>query len=231
MPELLSKRIQEILIDLKWTKETLAEKSGLPCETIKNIYYGRTVDPKVSTVLAISEATGYSINCLMGKCEYSSSEKNLIKNYRACGENGKSLIDLVATYEAGAIKCERESLDKHLIPCLVPHGEIYKGILYDSCDTIEIETSVREAYFAIRITSNDLAPRYCKGDTILLQNRFPKNEETAAFFRGERVYIRRFIEENGQYRLRCIHNLDNDILVRRMDEIDYIGTCCGIIRN
>ena len=36
----LSKRLQEILITLDWTKEQLAEESGLPLETIKNIYYG-----------------------------------------------------------------------------------------------------------------------------------------------------------------------------------------------
>ena len=46
--KILSRRLQEILIDLNWTKEMLAEKSGLPFETIKNIYYGRTPDPKVS---------------------------------------------------------------------------------------------------------------------------------------------------------------------------------------
>lgn len=229
--QILSRRLQEILIDLNWTKEMLAEKSGLPLETVKNIYYGRTHDPKVSTVMAIADATGHSMNCLMGKCPHTSKEKVIIRNYRSCGEHGKALIELVAKYEAGSIKSERESTEKHLIPCILPYGDIFKGIIYDTCETIEIETGVPEAYFAIKMTHNDLAPKYCKGDIILFENRFPSHEESAAFLRGDRAYIRKFVEENGQYRLRCLHNRDEDIVVKRMDEIDYIGTCCGVIRT
>ena len=113
---------------------------------------------------------------------------------------------------------------------MLPRGDIYKGILYDACETIEIETSVADAYLAIQMTSNDLAPKYCKDDIILFENRFPRHEECAAFLRGDRAYIRRFIEENGQYRLKCLHNRDEDIVVKRMDEVEYIGTCCGVIR-
>ncbi len=229
--QILSKRIQEILIDLKWTKETLAEKSGLPVETIKNIYYGRTPDPKVSTVMAIADATGYSMNCLMGKCPHTAKEKVILRNYRSCGVHGKALIELVAKYEAGSVKSERESATKHIIPCMMPYGDMTKGIFYDACETIEIETSVPEAYIAIQIINNEFAPKYCKDDIVLFENRFPKHEETAAFLRGDRVYIRRFIEEDGHYRLKCLHKKDDDIVVKRLDEIDYIGTCCGVIRT
>ena len=229
--QLLSKRLQEILIDLDWSKETLAEKSGLPLETVKNIYYGKTADPKVSTVLAISEATGHSMNCLMGKCAHTAQEKALLRNYRTCGTHGKSLIELIAKYEACSVKNEREAINKHLIPCLLPHGDIHKGIVYDTCETIEIETSVPEAYIAIKMTGNDLSPKYCKGDIILLENRFPGNGEYASFFRGDRLYIRKYIEEKGFYRLKCLHNRDTDILLKRMDEVQYVGTCCGVVRK
>ena len=229
--QILSKRIQEILIDLKWTKEMLAEKSGLPFETVKNIYYGRTPDPKVSTIMAIAEATGHSMNCLMGKCPHTPKERAILRNYRACGEHGRSLIELVAKYEAGSVKTERESNTKHMIPCMMPYGDMAKGIFYDACETVEIETAIPEAYIAIKIISNDFAPKYCKGDVVLFENRFPKHEETASFLRGDRVYIRRFLEEDGQYRLKCLHQKAADIVVKRLDEIDYIGTCCGVIRS
>ena len=229
--QILSKRLQEILIDLNWTKEMLAEKSGLPVETVKNIYYGKTADPKVSTVLAIAEATGHSINCLMGKCPHTPQEKAILRSYRTCGPHGKSLIELIAKYEAGAVKSERESTEKHLIPCLLPHGEIRKGIIYDTCETIEIETTTPEAYVSIQMTNNDLAPKYCKNDIILLENRFPTNGEYASFFRNDRLYIRKFIEEDGFYRLKCLHNQGTDMILRRMDEVQYVGTCCGVVRQ
>jgi len=228
--QIISKRLHEILDELGWTKETLADKSGLPLETIRNIYYGKTPDPKVSTVLAIAEATGHSMNCLMGKCPHTPAEKVILRNYRSCGPHGKAIIELIAKYEAGSVKSEREAFDKHMIPCLLPHGDIHKGIIYDTCETVEIETSTPEAYIAIQMTSNDLAPKFCKGDVILLENRFPANGEYSAFFRGDRVYIRKFIEEDKQYRLKCLHNHDTDIILKRMDEVQYVGTCCGVVR-
>ena len=229
--QILSRRIREILISMEWSKEKLAEKSGLPLETVKNIYYGRTVNPTVSTVLAISNATGHSMNCLMGQCPNTPNENAILRNYRACGPRGKNLIELIAKYEAGSVKSEREATDKHLIPCLLPHGDIHRGIIYDTCESIEIETSTPEAYISIRMTSNDLAPKYCKNDIILLENRFPANGECAAFFQHDRLYIRQFTEENSLYRLKCLHNRGADIVLRRMDEIQYVGTCCGVIRQ
>lgn len=228
--KLLSDRMKEIMNDLGMTKEQLAEKSGLPLETIRNIYYGKTADPKISTVMAIADATGHSINCLMGKCPHTVEEKVILKNYRTCGKHGKSLIELVAKYEAGAVKSEREAVNKHMIPCLLPHGDIHKGIVYDTCETVEIETVYDEAYISIQMTSNALAPKYCKGDIILIENRFPHNGEYAAFFRGDRVFIRKFIEEEKQYRLKCLHRMDDDIIVKRMDEVHYIGTICEVVR-
>ncbi len=228
--KVLSDRLKDVMNQLGWTKEKLAEESGLPLETIRNIYYGKTADPKISTVMAIADATGHSINCLMGKCPHSVEEKTILRNYRVCGRHGKSLIELVAKYEAGAVMAEREAMGRHMIPCLLPHGDIHKGIVYDTCETIEMETSYADAYIAIQMTSNALAPKFCKDDIILIENRFPNNGEYGAFFRGDRVYIRKFIEEGKNYRLKCLHNMDGDIILQRMDEVQYIGTCCSVVR-
>ena len=228
---LLSNRLKDIMNELGWSKELLAEKSGLPLETIRNIYYGKTADPKISTVMAIADATGHSINCLMGKCPHTIEEKMILKNYRTCGKHGKSLIELVAKYEAGAVRFERESLKRHMIPCLLPHGDIHKGIVYDTCETVEIETTYDEAYISIQLTSNALAPKYCKDDVILIENRFPNNGEYAVFFKGDRLYIRKFIEEEKQYRLKCLHKMGEDIILKRMDEAQYVGTICEVVRG
>jgi SOS-response transcriptional repressor LexA len=137
---------------------------------------------------------------------------------------------LIAKYEAGAIKNDREGLDQHTIPCIVPHGEIRKGIIYDLCETVEIKTSIKKAFIAVEMTDNDLAPVYCKGDIILFEDRFPESGEVAAFFNADRAYIRKFIEENGQYRLKSLFPQGEDIILKRMDCSKYIGTCVGVIR-
>lgn len=228
---MLSERLRQLLNERKISVNEFAEMCDVPQETIRNIYYGKSGDPKLSTALKIAEALEMSVNCLVGKCPHTAEERAIIHNYRNCGKHGKSIIELIARYEASAMKVERDRIGKHKIPCYVPQTDIRKGIIFELCDTIEIETTIPEAFLGIQMTNNDLAPSYCKGDTVLLENRFPINGEVAVFYKKDRAYIRKFLEENGQYRLKCLHRFDEDIIVKRMDEMEYIGTCVGVLRT
>jgi len=228
---MLGERLRTLLPERGLTVAEFAKMCDLPLETVRNIYYGKSIDPKLSTAVKMADALNLSVNCLMGKCQHTPQERVLLRNYRECGQHGKSIIELIARYEAGAVKGERNSITKHKIPCIIPHGSIQHGIIYDTCETVEIETTVPEAYIAIEMINNDLAPIYCKGDIILFEDRFPNHGECASFFRKDRAYIRRFLEENGTYRLQCLHKHSEDMVFKRMDEVEYIGTCIGAIRT
>lgn len=227
---MLGERLRQLLPERGMSIAEFAAKCDLPLETVKNIYYGKSVDPKLSTAAKMADALNLSVNCLMGKCQHTPKEKILLRNYRECGQHGKSIIELIAKYEAGAIKNERDSKGLHKVPCLIPHGDIHKGIIYDTCETVEMEVATPEAYTAIKMISNDLAPIYCKGDVILIENRFPDHGEYGAFIQNGRAYIRRFIEEDGKYRLQCLHKHGDDLVFKRMDEVEYIGTCIEAVR-
>ncbi len=224
-------RLREILVSRGLSIGEFAEMCGLPLETVRNVYYGKTTDPKISTVLQMASALNLSVNCFMGQCSHTMEERVLLQHFRACGNHGKSLILLTAKYEAMLAKEAREAMHKHKIPCMIPHGDVSDGIDYDKCETVEVETSMQKAFVAFKMISNDFVPTYCKGDTILLENRFPSNGEYAIFYLNGRAYIRKYIEEDRQYRLKCLHNRGEDIVLKRMDEIEYIGTCCGVIRD
>ena len=56
------------------------------------------------------------------------------------------------------------------------------------------------------------------------------NGEFAVFYVNEKAYIRKFVEEKDEYRLRCIHDVFDDIVLKRMDEVEYVGTCIGVVR-
>lgn len=228
---MLCERLRQLTNEKGWSLQQLAEISDLPLETVRNIYYGKTPDPKISTVMKLAKSFNLTVNCLMGQCSHTPQERAILINYRNCGKHGKSIIELISRYEASAMKKEREKDGRHMIPCIVPEGTVSHGIIYDMCETVEIETDVKEAYIAIRMVSNDLAPTYCKGDILLFENRFPKHGEKAAFYNGDRIYIRRYLEEENQYCLKCLHNCDVDIILKRMDEIDYIGTCVDVVRD
>lgn len=228
---MISERLRTLLSERNLSINAFAEMCDLPIETVRNVYYGKTTDPKLSTALKMATALNLSINCLLGKCSHSVPEQILIRNYRDCGKHGKSIIELVAKYEAGSIKADRESVGKHKIHGIIPRGGVRNGIVYETCEQIEIETSVKDAYFAIQMTNNDFAPKFCKDDILLFENRFPNNEEMAAFLKADRIYIRKYIEEGKQYRLKCLHAYGEDIILNRLDGIDYIGAIVGVVRD
>lgn len=228
---MLRERFITLLAEKDWSLEYFSEISRVPFETAKNIKLGKTTNPRLDTIEKMAEAFNISINCMIGKCSHTPEERALLRNYRSCGNHGKSIIQLISKYEATSAKGDREAKDKHKIPCLMPKGDIRKGIIYDTCETVEIETSIPEAFVGIMMTNNDLLPMYCKDDILLFENRFPSDGEYAAFYKTDRAYIRKFIEEDKQYRLKCLHSQGEDIVLKRMNEIEYIGTCCGVIRD
>ena len=227
---MLAERIRELLIENNMTLQQLIDMSGIHPETIRNIYYGRVNDPKVSTALAISKALNCSINHLIGADLYTPDEIALVKNYRKCGKHGKSLVSLIGRYEANTAIKERESRYKHKIPCLVPLGKVQDGFTYTCCEVVDIETTVYDAYTAIEITSNAFAPVFCKGDKILLTDRFPDNGDIGVFVKDGKGFIREFEEHNGKYRVKKINGHIPDFDIVRADQIDCIGTYVGVVR-
>lgn len=228
---MISSTIKTLLDAHDMTMQELADKSGVPLETLRNIVYDKVDNPKASTLLAIGNAFGVSVNYLLGSPFISPEESELVTYYRRSGKHGKSVISLIAKYEATAARSERNAKGKHSVPCVVPKGNIRKGIVYDTNETVEIETVIDEAYMAITITSNDLAHYgFCKNDIILFEKRFPDNGEIVSYIVADRVYIRKFVEENGKYIMKCLHSHGDDMVFKRMDEIILVGTCCGVIR-
>ncbi len=223
-------RLNEMLKDRGISWQKLAEMADVPIETMRNIYYGKVRDPKVSTMLGISRALDVSVNYLMGQSIFTDEEKSLIHHYRKCGNHGKSILMLIAEYEAGLALHERNQKDKHRIPCIVPIGEVGDGIKYSTSETIEVYTTEPKAFIAVLTPNNYWAPSYCKDDMLLLEKRFPKNGEDALFAIEDRVYFRRYIEKEKGFLLRCPNDRNADLEYNRMDKVYCIGTCIGIIR-
>lgn len=230
---MLETKLREIMNARGLTVRQFAELCGVPFDTMNNILLRRTTDPKVSTVLQISEALNITVNCLMGRCSHTPDERALLNYFRKCGEHGKNILLINARYEA--VSAQNREGEEHEIPCLIPkHDDIRKGIINDLCEVKYITTTEPKADTAIKLTTNDLIPFYCKNDIILIQKRFPKPGEHGVFYRGSRTFIRKYeeIDEGrGGYVLKCLHQHDADMIYKRLDSIEYVGTCIDVIRS
>ena len=218
-----NRKVNDVLLEV-------SRDAGVPIETVRNIYYDRVKDHKLATVEKLAEYYNLGINCMIGKCNHTKEERDLLQYFRLCGPNGKSLILLTAKFEGINARADREG-ENHEIPCLVPTHDIRHGIIYEQCGVEYVWTSVKEAYTGIIMPNNDLIPKYCKDDLILIENRFPSPGEYGVFYQGKRAYIRQYLENNGQYILKCLHGYAEDIILTRLDSIEYVGTCIGVMRD
>lgn len=228
---MIKKELQYLLEKYNMTYQELAEKADVPLETMRNLYYGRVNNPKISTLLSISRVLRVSVNRLMGERLYTQEEENLIMDYRQCGSHGKSIIEFTANYARRLTKSERESINKFTIPCIIPLGSFCDGLNYDNTIREEVLTDNKDAYIAMEIGSNIFVPTYCKSDKILISDRFPEHKEIGVFVINNKIYVRMLIENEKSYVLKTINGRGEDFRIHRPDEILCMGTCVGVIRS
>ena len=145
---MFSKKIRDLMIEQDISLQKLADTSGVPFETLRNIYYQKVKDPKVSTAFQLAQALGVTVEYLLGENKYlecEQEEEELIKNYRECGNHGRAVIRIVARFESKAAQNERMNIHKmkHRIPCLVPVGKVSDGIYYNSCNVENEYTMIK----------------------------------------------------------------------------------------
>lgn len=229
---MLGRTLRALLNEHDMTTQQLAEKAGLPLESVRNIYYDRVKDPKTSTLMSISKVLNVSVNYLMGESLYTKDEVALVRHYRKCGAHGKSVIRFIARYEAATAKKEKDG-QKRRVHCLIPPEKTKDGFVYLSsdADVVEIETDIPEAYMALEITSNVYAPLICKGDRVLLADRYPEHRERAVFIMGGKAYFRQLIELENKRVLKSINNKSTDIVLMHLNEVECLGTWVGVIRS
>ncbi len=208
----------------------LANIVDIPFETLRNLYYSKVRNPKLSTILSICDALDVTIDYMLNRNTYANDEYELIRNYRDCGTHGKSFIKTTANFEAQIARVQRNSSEKHMIPCLVPTAFVDDGFVYNSCTIEHILTTSKDSYLAIEINTNNFAPIYCKYDRIVLENRFPVDGEFAVFLFENKEYFRIFRQKGEQYVLESLNGRNSDIILNRMDEYVCLGTCVDVIR-
>lgn len=99
-------RIKAIKSERKITNDRLAEMTGIPLGTLSKLLAGISDSPKLSNIVAISEALDCSLDYLItgvprntNNCTLTEDELVFIGNYRLLDGYGRSLVDTVVNME------------------------------------------------------------------------------------------------------------------------------------
>lgn len=96
-----NERIREYLIALKntgnFSYEDIANLSGIPIQTVRNIYTGKTPDPKFGTVAKIIISLGGDLNEIIGYEKKKEIEVNSTVSLKETYE--MRIADLIKSYE------------------------------------------------------------------------------------------------------------------------------------
>lgn len=99
--EIGNDRVREYLIALKemghFSSEDIANLSGIPIQTVKNIYTGKTPDPRFATVAKIIISLGGDLNEIIGYQKKKEIEVNSTVSLKETYE--MRIADLIKSYE------------------------------------------------------------------------------------------------------------------------------------
>lgn len=102
------KEIKEFMKINKITQVELSEKSGLPLQTIRNIFSNPTRNPRIDTMQAIENALGFVSPTAVA--QFTEKENELIRLYRALPNEqlkARVLAYVVGVLEGAGIDTKR----------------------------------------------------------------------------------------------------------------------------
>ena len=170
------------------TLDEIAGLSGVPKGTINKIFAGQTKDPQLSSIKAIVNSLGYTLDDLLEnkpspQPRHTPLETEHLKKYRALDGHGKEAVDSILNIEYQRIACTLKPekpeakllrLDFSEQPCSAGRGT-YLGP--DAFSEIRVEENAltRRASFAVPVSGDSMEPTYSDGDILLVD----KNAEVS----------------------------------------------------
>ena len=95
MRNIVKTRLAILLKITGWGLQELANRSNLPFDTVKNLYYGRIENPKIETLIAVADAFGISLDYLVGRLDYAEHELKHLTILGTLDTDTKEIIELI----------------------------------------------------------------------------------------------------------------------------------------
>lgn len=111
-------RIKNTKSKRELTNEELSKKSGIPLGTLSKLLAGIIKEPKIGTIISLSDALDVSTNFLVYGTELQTEitshectiqEQSHLKKYRALDKRGKETVDIVLDSQYELIQAKKET--------------------------------------------------------------------------------------------------------------------------
>lgn len=172
LQETISANLRETLVKMGKKQAWLAKETGIKPQNISAYIRGITV-PDLTTICAIADKLGVSIDWLTGRCSYEQESKSEPKSIR---QYAKDIVNIADTFNAKANKVDSKcsSPEKSVAidfsdGCVV--NSEYNSVYYQFSDFMEAWASYRELYIEGKIEKSDYE--------LLIQSRIKKLPDTS----------------------------------------------------
>lgn len=234
--------IKKLKKEQNLTNEALAERSGISLGTINKLFAGASSDPKYSTLCALSDAFGVSIDEMMGRKK--GDDLELAKNeyfakYMELGEEGRALVNRVIAEEYARVLREQSTVTYSLDLPKTRTVRLYNisasagtGSYLSSSDYTNISlysTSVTdEADFAIKVYGDSMLPKYASGDILLVKSAESVDKgEYGIFSVDGESYVKKF----GGDKLISLNPAYSDIALSEYSRVVCFGKVLGKLKK
>ena len=180
-------RIKKIKSEKKITNDKLSELSGIPLGTLSKILAGISDSPKLSNMIAISEALGCSLNYLLtgepdNKNNYmlSPEEMALVASYRKLDGHGKEMVGLVLEKEAERL-VDKSDADVKVLKLDRSAQKAFDSKILSRIDTrMSTTTDIKKREISLYNLPVSAGPGVYLDDTASENIIIPDNEKTAS---------------------------------------------------
>ena len=195
----LLKNLYKYLNEHDMSLHEFSDKTDIPFETVRSIYYKKTNTCKIKTAVQIARQLGMSLDEL--------TESNLVDPLAAESlALAKQLTptekELVHWFIKKTVRRHEKHPGKKFVTVMTPictSGALRATKDYSAIDVTDFPRPVvQTAFFGVVIPCEHYMPHYCRGNILLVaSDRNPRPSEHCVVSMGDDLYVAIYYEENG----------------------------------
>jgi transcriptional regulator with XRE-family HTH domain len=196
--EIIRTVLEEERYAFNYSQAAMARELGISLSAYKRIINGEVRRVELYTIYRLQQLTGKFMDEL---CRISSPFYESLPLLRKLTPQQRRFVHSVLQFEVAlAESIKADASEEDFVTMIIPTGELYDGMIYDSCNLGKVDIAPYRARYgdridcALLVTSSHLQPAYQENDILLINHGPIRNGDTGIFIDGQTglAYIRKF---------------------------------------